>query len=64
VVTGGQTARAVCDALAIARIDLVGEIEPDVALGRAVGTPLDVVAKAGSFGDRLSLVRALGRSAA
>jgi uncharacterized protein YgbK (DUF1537 family) len=64
VVTGGQTARAVCDALAIARIDLVSEIEPDVALGRAVGTALDVVAKAGSFGDRLSLVRALGRSAA
>jgi D-threonate/D-erythronate kinase len=60
VVTGGHTARAVCDALAIARIDLVGEIEPGVALGRAVGTGLDVVAKAGTFGDRLSLVRALG----
>jgi D-threonate/D-erythronate kinase len=64
VLTGGHTARAVCDALAIARIDLVGEIEPGVALGRAVDTALDVVAKAGTFGDRLSLVRALGRSAA
>ena len=64
VLTGGQTARAVCDALAIVRIDLVAEIEPDVALGRAVDSALDVVAKAGTFGDRLSLVRALGRSAA
>jgi 4-hydroxythreonine-4-phosphate dehydrogenase len=64
VLTGGHTARAVCDALAIARIDLVGEVEPDVALGRAVDTALDVVAKAGTFGDRLSLVRALGRTAA
>jgi D-threonate/D-erythronate kinase len=64
VLTGGLTARAVCDALAIARIDLVGEIERGVALGRAVDSGLDVVAKAGTFGDRLSLVRALGRSAA
>jgi D-threonate/D-erythronate kinase len=64
VVTGGHTARAVCDALAIARIDLVGEIEPGVALGRAADTALDVVAKAGTFGDRLSLVRALERTAA
>jgi uncharacterized protein YgbK (DUF1537 family) len=64
VLTGGHTARAVCDALAISRIDLVGEVEPDVALGRAVDTAFDVVAKAGTFGDRLSLVRALGRSAA
>ena len=64
VLTGGHTARAVCDALEIARIDLVGEIEPGVALGRAVDSALDVVAKAGTFGDRLSLARALGRSAA
>jgi uncharacterized protein YgbK (DUF1537 family) len=42
----------------------MAEIEPDVALGRAVDSALDVVAKAGTFGDRLSLVRALGRSAA
>jgi uncharacterized protein YgbK (DUF1537 family) len=59
VLTGGQTARAVCDALGIAAIDLVGEIEPGLPLGRAVGMPLDIVAKAGSFGDRLPLVRAL-----
>jgi uncharacterized protein YgbK (DUF1537 family) len=64
VLTGGHTARAVCDALAITQLDLVGEIEPGVALGRAEDTTLDVVAKAGTFGDRLSLVRALGRSAA
>ena len=64
VLTGGQTARAVGDALEIARIDLVGEIEPDVALGRAVDSALDVVAKAGSFGDRRLARRALGRGAA
>jgi uncharacterized protein YgbK (DUF1537 family) len=59
VLTGAQTARAVCDALGIGGIELVGEIEPGVPLGRAVDAPLDVVARAGSFGDRLSLVRAL-----
>jgi uncharacterized protein YgbK (DUF1537 family) len=67
VLTGGQTTRAVCAALAIADIELVGEIEPGVPLGRAVGAPrdgalsapLDVIARAGTFGDRLSLVRAL-----
>jgi len=59
VVTGAQTARAVCDALGIAGIDLVGEIEPGVPLGRTGGAQLDIVARAGTFGDRLSLVRAL-----
>jgi uncharacterized protein YgbK (DUF1537 family) len=59
VVTGAQTARAVCDALGIAGIELVGEIEPGVPLGRTAGGQLDVVARAGTFGDRLSLVRAL-----
>jgi uncharacterized protein YgbK (DUF1537 family) len=67
VLTGGQTARAVCDALAIAGIELVGEIERGVALGRAVGSSgegqeiagLHVVASARTFGHRLSLVRAL-----
>jgi uncharacterized protein YgbK (DUF1537 family) len=59
VVTGAQTARAVCDALGIAGIELVGEIEPGVPLGRTAGGELDVVARAGAFGDRLSLVRAL-----
>jgi uncharacterized protein YgbK (DUF1537 family) len=59
VLTGAQTARAVCDALGIGGIELVGEIEPGVPIGRAVDAPLDVVARAGSFGDRLSLVRAL-----
>jgi uncharacterized protein YgbK (DUF1537 family) len=59
VLNGGRTARAVCDALGISAIELVGEIEPGVPLGRAVGVPIDVVAKARTFGDRLSLVRAL-----
>jgi uncharacterized protein YgbK (DUF1537 family) len=66
VVTGAQTARAVCDALRIAGIELVGEIEPGVPLGRTADGQLDVVARAGTFGDRLSLVRAvaaLGRHA-
>jgi uncharacterized protein YgbK (DUF1537 family) len=67
VLTGGQTARAVCDALGIAGIELVGEVERGLALGRAVGssgegqglTGLELVASAGTFGKRVSLVRAL-----
>jgi D-threonate/D-erythronate kinase len=67
VLTGGQTTRAVCEALAIADVELVGEIEPGVPLGRSLGAPrdgalsapLDVIARAGTFSDRLSLVRAL-----
>jgi hypothetical protein len=39
------------------------EIEPGVALGRAVDTAT-WSPRAGTFGDPLSLVRALGRSAA
>jgi uncharacterized protein YgbK (DUF1537 family) len=67
VLTGGQTARAVCDALGIAGIELVGEVERGLALGRAVGgsgegqglAGLELVASAGTFGKRVSLVRAL-----
>ena len=59
VVTGAQTARAVCDALGIAGIELVGEIEPGVPLGRTAGGQLDIVARAGTFSGRLSLARAL-----
>jgi uncharacterized protein YgbK (DUF1537 family) len=52
VVTGAQTARAVCDALGIAGIELVDEIEPGVPLGKTADGQLDVVAGAGTFGDR------------
>jgi D-threonate/D-erythronate kinase len=58
VLTGGETARAVCEALGIEAVELAGEVEPGVPAGRAVGHPAAVVTKAGAFGDPRSLVRA------
>jgi len=58
VLTGGETARAVCEALGIEAVALAGEVEPGVPAGRAVGHPAAIVTKAGAFGDARSLVRA------
>jgi 4-hydroxythreonine-4-phosphate dehydrogenase len=49
VLTGGETARAVCDRVGVTAIELIREIEPGVPLGR-VGD-LGIVTKAGAFGD-------------
>jgi uncharacterized protein YgbK (DUF1537 family) len=58
ILTGGETARRVCEALDIAAIALDGAVEPGVALGRAVGRDTPIVTKAGGFGDASTLVRA------
>jgi D-threonate/D-erythronate kinase len=52
VVTGGDTARALFDALGVAAVDLVGELLPGIALGtiQARGTAIPIVTKAGGFG--------------
>ena len=52
VVTGGDTARALFDALKLTAIDVVGELLPGVALGTIDydGGRLPVVSKAGAFG--------------
>jgi uncharacterized protein YgbK (DUF1537 family) len=59
VATGGETARALCDELGIAQIDVLGQVEPGVSLAR-MSTPggvLHLVLKSGSFGDPGTLVR-------
>jgi 4-hydroxythreonine-4-phosphate dehydrogenase len=56
--TGGETARAVLDGVGAAGIRLLGEVEPGVPLGTAVGwRDLPIVTKAGAFGSERTLVR-------
>jgi D-threonate/D-erythronate kinase len=57
VVTGGETARGVCDRVGVTAIQLIREIEPGVPLGRAGN--LTIVTKAGAFGDPATLCRAV-----
>jgi uncharacterized protein YgbK (DUF1537 family) len=57
VLTGGETARAVCDRVGVTAIELIREIEPGVPLGRA--GDLGIVTKAGAFGDPGTLCRAV-----
>jgi uncharacterized protein YgbK (DUF1537 family) len=55
LLTGGETARAVCDRAGLTAIELVSEIEPGVPLGRA-GTPARaIVTKSGAFGHSETL---------
>ena len=59
LLTGGETARAVCDRAGVMTIDLIAEVEPGVPLGRA-GTPTRaVVTKSGGFGHPGTLTAAL-----
>lgn len=58
VVTGGETAATVFEALGIHGIDLLDEPEPGVARGTPLGQPsLPVLIKAGGFGDDGLLLR-------
>jgi uncharacterized protein YgbK (DUF1537 family) len=62
ILTGGDTARAVCRELGATGIELLGEVEAGVPLGRLVGDTCAgvlVVTKAGAFGSELTLVHAL-----
>ena len=64
ILTGGDTARAVCRHLGVAGIQLLAEIEPGVPLGRLVGqtsSRLLAVTKAGAFGSEETLVHALNQ---
>ena len=59
LLTGGETARAVCDRAGLISIDLIAEVEPGVPLGRT-GTPARaIVTKSGGFGRADTLVAAL-----
>ncbi|MBC7084245.1 MAG: four-carbon acid sugar kinase family protein [Firmicutes bacterium] len=62
VLTGGDTAVAVCKALGATGVALLEEIVPGVPSGHLVGGPqagLMIVTKAGSFGDKDVIVRAI-----
>lgn len=59
VLTGGETARAMLEQLGIARLRVLGETEPGVALSCSMSArPQYIVTKAGAFGDEGSLARA------
>lgn len=60
VLTGGDTALAVCRALGATGIDLVREVEPGIPLGRMVGPrAYGAVTKAGAFGTDQALMLAI-----
>lgn len=56
VLTGGDTAQAVCREIGATGIDLIREVEPGIPLGRLVGErPYGAVTKAGAFGTENAL---------
>ena len=58
VLTGGETARAVLEAIGVSKLRLVGEIEPGVPLSATDGPVRSaVITKAGAFGNRETLIR-------
>jgi uncharacterized protein YgbK (DUF1537 family) len=64
LLTGGETALAVCRAIGATGIRLLGEVEPGLAWGALAGgawAGLPVVTKAGGFGDPETLVRVAER---
>ncbi|NRF93729.1 four-carbon acid sugar kinase family protein [Paenibacillus frigoriresistens] len=60
VMTGGDTAVQVCQQLGAERLELIGEVETGVPIGRLKGPKeLYVVTKAGSFGTDGVLIRSV-----
>ncbi|QAA94679.1 four-carbon acid sugar kinase family protein [Pollutimonas thiosulfatoxidans] len=58
IATGGETARAVLQALGISSLNLAAEVEPGVPISVASGArTLPVITKAGAFGTAMTLVR-------
>lgn len=56
VLTGGDTALAVCQVVGATGVDLIREVEPGIPQGRLVGEhPYGVVTKAGAFGTESAL---------
>jgi uncharacterized protein YgbK (DUF1537 family) len=60
VATGGDTARALLDALGVDRLEVLGELEPGVVASRTPAGAI-FVTKAGSFGDDDTLARVVAR---
>ena len=61
VLTGGDTARAMFNELGVDRLDVSGEFEPGIPIGRAASHAAAFVVKAGGFGDALVLQRIIHR---
>lgn len=62
VVTGGDTAVAVCRALGAAGVEVRDEVEPGIPFGQLIGGTwdgVDIVTKAGAFGDVKALQSAV-----
>ncbi|GAA4852015.1 D-threonate kinase [Paenibacillus vulneris] len=60
VLTGGDTAKAVCRHLGVRGIELTSELEPGIPLGRLIGARnVPTVTKAGAFGNVDSLWHAM-----
>lgn len=61
VLTGGDTAKAVCSQLQIAEMQLYSEVEPGLPFGKLQGEKAQywAITKAGGFGNEQSLVNAL-----
>jgi uncharacterized protein YgbK (DUF1537 family) len=62
ILTGGDTADAVCEALGTTAVRVVGEVQPGIPAGTCVGgqgDSLRLVTKAGGFGDDSTLVRSI-----
>ncbi|KAB3541955.1 four-carbon acid sugar kinase family protein [Bacillus sp. FSL R5-0654] len=57
--TGGDTARAICQELGAGGIRLLKEIEPGIPLGQLVDTNLYAVTKAGAYGQKNSVLHAV-----
>ena len=62
LLTGGDTARAMFDALGMACLEVGGELEPGIPVGRAASHGgRRFILKAGGFGDALALQRVIRR---
>lgn len=62
ILTGGETARAVCLALGATGIELVKEVLPGIPAGRLRDGPFEgllLVTKAGGFGSEDALIYAI-----
>ncbi|WP_246724692.1 four-carbon acid sugar kinase family protein [Rhizobium phaseoli] len=56
--TGGDTAESVLRELEIGSLDLLGEIEPGIPIGRTTGShPIHIITKAGGFGSSNVLLK-------
>jgi 4-hydroxythreonine-4-phosphate dehydrogenase len=59
LLTGGETARAVCDRAGLTTINLIGEVEPGVPLGRSGNPARVIVTKSGGSDGPDTLAAAL-----